>query len=158
MAGKKTPEPEQFDRELAVIELRRTGETWERIAKIVGFAGASGALKAYRRAMTRTLKQPTDELREIELDRLDRLQRGIWERAKDGDIRAIDSVLRIIDRRARLLGLDAPQKIQAEVVNYDGATNLDTQIERIIRIVEQVDLGEPLPLEERVSTEGTTTA
>jgi hypothetical protein len=108
--------------------------------------------------MTRTLKQPTDELREIELDRLDRLQRGIWERAKDGDIRAIDAVLRIIDRRARLLGLDAPQKIQAEVVNYDGATNLDAQIERIIRVVEQVDLGEPLSLEKGISTEGTTTA
>jgi hypothetical protein len=51
-----------------------------------------------------------DELREIEANRLDRLFVVAWRRAmaKDGDLAAIDRALRIMERRARLLGLDQP--------------------------------------------------
>jgi hypothetical protein len=35
----------------------------------------------------------------------------VWTKALNGDVRAVDSVLRIMERRAKLLGLDAPTKI-----------------------------------------------
>ena len=161
MAGKKprkAPEPEIIDKELAVVELRRTGETWDRIAKVVGYSGPAGAYKAYQRALKRTLQQPTDEMRDLELDRLDRLQRAYWKRAIDGETRAADFILRVIDRRAKILGLDAPQKIQAQVVTYDGSSDIDTDIERIVRLLDQVDPSRPLSLESGVSPEGTTPA
>ncbi len=160
MAGKKqrkVPDPDIIDRELAVVELRRTGETWDRIAKVVGYANAAGAYKAYKRALLRTLQQPTEEMRDLELDRLDRLQRAYWKRAIDGETRAADFILRVIDRRAKILGLDAPQKIQAEVVNYDGSSNIDPDIERIIRLLDQVDQSRPLQVESGISESGTTT-
>jgi hypothetical protein len=50
-----------------------------------------------------------DELREIEVARLDALQAAIWSRALTGDIRAINTVGRIIDRRCRILGLYPPK-------------------------------------------------
>jgi hypothetical protein len=175
--GIKTPEPEQLDRELAVVELRREGKTWQQIAEVVNYATAMGAWKAYQRACQRTLQEPTDEARRIELDRLDALQRTYWEPAVEGNLRAADFVLRVIDRRARILGIDAPQKIQAEVVNYDGIGSIDAEVDRIARIIEAAELAErertesntvtvteqqdqgiTVFMEDEPSAEGTTTA
>ena len=46
----------------------------------------------------------------LELERLDALTLAAWPRARAGDDRAIRVVLRIMQRRAKLLGLDAPLK------------------------------------------------
>ncbi len=43
--------------------------------------------------------------------RLDRLQEALWPKAISGDTRAADVVLRIMNRRARMLGIDAPARI-----------------------------------------------
>jgi hypothetical protein len=150
MAGKKhgkTPTPEVLDRELAVVELRRTGETWDRIARAIGYANAAGAYKAYKRAVVRTLQQPTDELREMELDRIDRLQRAYWKDAIDGNHKSAEFVLKLIGKRAELLGLDAPQRIQAEVITYDGGGDIEGDIERIIKLLDQVDQSSKIQVE-----------
>jgi hypothetical protein len=171
MSG-KTPEPEQIDRELAVVNLRRTGLTWEMIAREVGYASPAGAWKAYERACARTLEEPTAEARRIELDRLDALQYTYWDPAIAGNLRAADFVLKVIDRRAKILGIDAPQKIQAEVVTYDGTGSLDAEVERIARIIdaaerqqttdsadiEQHSEGITVLVEEQPGENGTTTA
>ena len=39
---------------------------------------------------------------------------GVWKQAKDGHLGAIDRVLKIQERRAKLLGLDAPSKVSIE--------------------------------------------
>jgi len=124
----------QAEKEARIIELRRTGATWELIAKATGYANASGAHKAYQKALGKIVAPKIEELRVTEVDRLDRLQFAIWDRAKEGDIKAIDAVLRILDRRTRILGLDAPTKIQAEIVTYDGSI-LEEHTQRIIDLV-----------------------
>lgn len=138
MASKKAPEPELLEQEAKVIELRRAGLTWTTIAQQTGYSGPSGAYKAYQRAAERLIRPNLEEHRDMELDRLDRLQAAVWTRAAGGDVKAIDSVLRIIDRRARLLGLDAPQKIQAEVVTYDGS-ELEEQTRRFVALIREAN-------------------
>lgn len=135
MVGKNAPDPVQLDRELQIIELRRAGATWEKIANAVGYANASGAYKAYQRAAERIIRPNLEELRDFELDRLDRLQLAVWEKAKNGDYKAIQTVLSILDRRTRILGLDAPTKIQAEVITYDGDT-LNAYTNRLIELAQ----------------------
>ena len=159
---RKTPPPEQIDKEKRVLELKRSGATWDAIAEVVGYSNASGAFKAYQRAMVRTLQQPAEELRDAEIDRLDRLQRAFWfeaigDRDNPPNLRAADFILRVIDRRSKLLGLDAPTRVQAEVINYD-ASSIESDIERIAYQLRGVDQGVTLALEEGASTEGTTTA
>lgn len=158
---RKTPKPEQIDKERQVLELKRSGATWDAIAQVVGYSNGSGAFKAYQRAMVRTLQQPADELRDAEIDRLDRLQRAYWfEAIGDKNTppvhKSAEIVLKIIDRRAKLLGLDAPTKIQAEVVTYD-ASGIDADIERIARELRRMDQGVTLALETGTSETGTTT-
>lgn len=161
MATKRTKSvpPAQVDKENAVLELRRSGETWERIAVVVGYANASGAQKAYQRVVTRVQRDTVDEIRDLELDRLDRIMRAYWKPAiVDLDKKAAEVVLKVMASRAKLLGLDAPQRVQAEVITYDGSHDYNEDIERIVRLLDQVDQGKPLPLESGASSTEPTTA
>ena len=151
----KVPDPELVDKEIKVLELRRAGLTWSAIADQTGYADATGAYAAYKRAIKRVLDEPADEVRKQELDRIDRLQVAVWNRALKGDDKAINTVLRLMERRARLLGLDAAQRVQAEVVTYDGHRDIDGEIERILQIIRSVDHGESLALEGGPSESGT---
>ena len=148
--SKRAPKPEVIDKERQVLELRRTGAGWEAIAEVVGFSNASGAYKAYQGAIARVLVQPAEELRTQELDRLDRLQRAYWKDALEGNVRAADFILRVIDKRCKILGIEAPQRIHAEVVTYDG-NSIDADIERIIRQLESMDQSIAVEMAERVS-------
>lgn len=131
------PEPEQLDRELQVLDLRRAGLTWQRIAQEVGYANHSGAYAAYKRAMQRTLQEPTDDLRQAEVDRLDRLQLAVWPKAMRGDHNAIVTCVRIIDRRAKLLGLDMPIKISQEVTVWEGGESIDRAVRDLAELLRQ---------------------
>lgn len=128
---RQSPKPEQLQREIAVLELRKTGANWRSIAEAVGFTHASAARKAYLRAYDRTLQAPADELRDLELERLDRLQMTYWKPAIEGDLKAAYFIKDCISERVRILGLAAPTKLQAEVVTYDAGA-IDAEIERII--------------------------
>jgi hypothetical protein len=128
-----------------IIELRRTGATWELIAKATGYANPSGAYKAYQKILESMVFPKLEEYRHMELDLYDRLQLSVYERAKNGDMRAIETILKISDRRRSIIGLDAPSKIQAEVITYDGAI-LEQHTARIVEMVRlsrepQGDLG-----------------
>jgi hypothetical protein len=142
-------------KEAKVLELRRAGFTFQRIAEEVGYATPSGAQRALERIMTRNIPQAPEEFRWQELDRLDRMQVALWPRAMKGDDRAIGTIIRLMERRARLVGIDAPQRIQAEVVNYDGTRDIDGDIERIVNLIRGVDSGEPLEVEGGTSESGT---
>lgn len=172
MAGNKTPEPAQIEKENAVLALRSKSLTWRSIAEQTGYSSGSGALKAYMRAIKRQQKEPTEAALYMELERLDLLQEVYWEPAIQGNMRAGEFVLRIMDRRAKFLGLDAPTKIQAEVVNYDGgAGSIDAEVDRIARLIdtfesgsadatliERESEGEQIFMEEAPGESGTTSA
>ena len=122
------PAPELVDKEIKVLELRRAGLTWQRIAEQTGYADHTGAYAAYKRAIKRTMQQPADELREQELDRVDRLQLAAWPNAMKGDTKSIMTIVKLMERRARLLGLDTPIKIEQEITNWDGNDSIDRAV------------------------------
>jgi len=99
------------------LALRMSGATYEAIGTTLGIATMT-AWKHVQRALTETRDQSNEQadlLREQELARLDRIQLGFWTAAMRGNPAAADRVLRIMERRARLLGLDAPVRLAGEV-------------------------------------------
>jgi hypothetical protein len=122
------PAPELVDKEVKVLELRRAGLTWQRIAEETGYSDHSGAYAAYKRAIKRTQQQPADELREQELDRIDRLQLALWPKAMKGDNASINTIVRLMERRARLLGLDTAIKIQQDITTWTGDDSIDRAV------------------------------
>jgi len=108
------PTAEAMQRERDALELRRAGATYDAIADRLGYTNRGAAYKAVQRGLRRTIQEPADELRQLEVERLDRLLTAVWRSAMGGNLGAVDRVLRVAERRARLLGLDAPTKIETE--------------------------------------------
>lgn len=144
---------EVIERERKVLEMRRGGLTFDLIAKRLGYSGASGAFNAYQTACKRILVPEVDNLRLIETERLDIAQSAIWSNVLRGDVQSIITLLKIMERRARLLGLDMPTRAQIEVTHYDS----DTIDAEVIRLATLLDGGTPKALDARPSENRTDT-
>jgi hypothetical protein len=139
------------ERRLKAFELRKAGASFRQIGRELGVSEA----QAHRDIMQalETLAKLTEpevqHLRMIELQRLDEMQARLWPlithteinpvtgmRVPKPDQFAIDRVIRIMERRARLSGIDAPLR-----VNLD----LDREIENLLREVRQPDADDSLP-------------
>ena len=106
------------DRE--ALELRKAGATYHQIAEKLGISvsGAGLCVSRAMEALRLEVKEAAEQVLELELDRLDSMLLGLWDKARRGDTAAIDRVLKIQDRRAKYLGLDqaqvAPATMDAE--------------------------------------------
>ena len=117
-------------KEAEVLELRKAGWTFERIAERLGYANKGGAWKAYDRALTATLQEPADELRRLERERLDALFSAMYEIAMTkGSARHAEVALKAMEQRAKLLGLDAPVRMRHDVITHDAFAEAVAQLE-----------------------------
>lgn len=112
---RKGEEVEIAQKRAEILELRKAGMTFPAIAKAMGYKDHSGVVKAYQKAMHETLAQPANEIRELEVARLDQMWQTWYPKAVGGNAGALDRCLRIMERRARLLGLDAPTQMRLMV-------------------------------------------
>ena len=99
------------DNQRKALELRKAGVSYQQIADAIGYKDASGAWRAVKAGLKKTLQEPADDLRKLELERLDSAAAAIYPSVKQGQYGAIDRWIKIMERRAKLLGLDAPTKI-----------------------------------------------
>ena len=136
-------------REARALQLRLAGTTYSQIGGQLGVS-ESRSYRIVQSALDRLIREPADEVRRLELLRLDQL----WVEAtkvlhsshvlvSNGRVvlhpgtrqplvddapvlHAIDRLLKIQERRARLLGLDAPAKHQVFTIDA-----IDAEIRRL---------------------------
>jgi len=132
----------QIEHDAHAVELRRQNLSYRQIAVELGYRSVSNAWEAVQRGLLDAIREPADQVRHLELERLDALAQVAWRVLADRHyavaaggkvalhpetgapliddgptLAAIDKLLRIQERRAKLLGLDAPTK--HEVVTMD---------------------------------------
>ena len=131
-------DPALFEKERLVVQYRQGGATFEQIAMKLGYADHSGARQAFKRAMERMRDDAVNaEMRELHRQRLEVALTAIWPDVVKGDLEAIKVMLKILERDAKLYGIDAPVKTEVEVTSYDG--NLLRQRTReIIQTIREV--------------------
>lgn len=93
-------------RQKLLLEARTQGHSWREAAKIAGYRSVSGAYEAAQDAIADIPREAADEARAIEMQRIDEVVRANWRNMQMGDPDAGNLILRAIDRRAKLLGLD----------------------------------------------------
>lgn len=94
-------------RRARALELHLAGANYDKIAEMVGYASKGSAHKAVQEALNSEAPSPNSaEELQTELARLDALLAGLWQRARRGEVQAVDRVLKIGERRAALLTLD----------------------------------------------------
>lgn len=108
--GVEVIEVDPVDRAERAHRLHVEGQSWNQIAQAVGFIGAQVAQMAVTAYLQKAAVGRAPELRQAalatELDRLDALHATFWPLALNGDVQAANTVVKIIDRRTRLLRLD----------------------------------------------------
>lgn len=142
------------ERQRLIMRYRRQGMTVSEIAESLDttHSQVSNALESAYRALH--AEDEATIARQVDLERLDELHSAYWAAAKEGDIKAADFILKTMDRRAKMLGIDAPIQTQtdgmlqigwidednfAEVIDHDEDSNtLSTEApsEAITRNVE----------------------
>lgn len=106
---KRQPAPAKVtDRDRQVLELRRAGVPFDKIATQLKIRTREDAHAAYERALAETLPQPADEVRRIELDRLERLMTPLWPKAMRGDLAAIAQLSQLSTKRTQIAGETMP--------------------------------------------------
>lgn len=111
--------------------------TYDQVAQLAGYSNASVCRKAILRELDRTVVTNVGELRREELSMLDQLHAAVWplavpvsreddedddeeeqepgrrkkKRTAEVNLFAVDRILAIAERRAKLLGLDTPVKV-----------------------------------------------
>lgn len=94
-------------RAVVALQLALEGHDYQTIANRAGYASKGAAFNAVQRELQRTLQPAADAIRTMEVARLDGLLTVYLPKAMSGDGWSMDRVLRIMERRAGLLGLDA---------------------------------------------------
>ena len=98
------------ERERSALELRKAGATPERIAQALGFKDTNSVLAAIKAQLDASAPESPSDALKLELERLDAMQRALWPEAMKGKWLAVDRCLSIMERRARLLGLDGSKQ------------------------------------------------
>ncbi|MBA8886149.1 hypothetical protein FHW12_000340 [Dokdonella fugitiva] len=108
------------ERNAKALQLRKEGMNFEDIARECGFTSRQRAHEAVTAEIKRITREPAEDVLVLELERLDAMFTTPYLNAQAGDLNAINACLRIMDRRAALLGIDAPKKVEAKVEQRGG--------------------------------------
>jgi len=148
--------PEQIARDLQAADLRSLGYTYAMIGERMG-VDRSTACRMVQRSVMELPTEGAEEVRRVELEKIDRAERyyngilsspppKIGNNGKvvhddqgrvviDEGIRmdAATGILKAQAARAKLLGLNAPTRIQEEVVVYDADPDREQRIREMVR-------------------------
>jgi DNA-binding CsgD family transcriptional regulator len=107
------------ERAARALDLRITGATYRQIAKALNTNEKTAYYDVQDELgrLDAVTRHKAERLRDLELRRLDRCTAALDPRLADGDPRAVMASVRVMERRAKLLGLDAP----LQVTGADGA-------------------------------------
>lgn len=104
------------------VRLRCAGYSFREIAERLGLPHHVAAWRLVHGALAEirdSTSEAAAELRELTDQQLMQLLRAVWDRAISGeDDAAWDRALRVIDRRAKLHGLDMPQAQEQGATSY----------------------------------------
>lgn len=110
-------------KEIRAVELAATGMTQDEIARELGYANRGGVSKALKRTLDRNEVQAVEELRAVEDAKLDARESEaetlIAQAFAEGDAdtwsKLASTYLKLMERRAKNNGTDAPVKSEVDV-------------------------------------------
>ena len=102
------------EKTLKALELRKRGMNYTQIGEKLGCARNTACryVLSELENLADKCREEAVHVRDLELQRLDALYLKAWEAVEEGDLPSIDRCLRVQERRAKLLGLDAAEKVE----------------------------------------------
>lgn len=104
------------------IQLRLAGLRWDRIAQECGYSSGPAACIAVSKALKELNAESVEELRRVMGARLEHMLMLLWPDVNTKDLGSMSMALSVMDRMARLYGLESPLQIQQSgTVEHVGA-------------------------------------
>jgi hypothetical protein len=120
------------ERRARVVRLRIGGWSFEAIGEALDPpVSMQRAHQLYEDALRRIVAEHVDEHRQTDLARLDLLWRGVAPEAMQGSPRHVLAAVRVLERRAKMIGYDAPTKVEQHIT-IEEQTALDREIEQLL--------------------------
>lgn len=146
MPGQSRSSPKRIaarERQRLALELRKIGASFDAIAKQLGYRSRQAAAYSVDAALKRITSGPAEELKKLDVERLDGYLLALSTRIKAGDTFAINTALGVLARRAKLLGLDMPieHKIDGKIemespdLSAKGKAELEAALAEVERIL-----------------------
>jgi hypothetical protein len=112
-SGSSSARISRSQRAMMALDFRLAGKTYREVGQLMGFSEqrAHQLVTQELQRLNALRAEAAAEVMRLEAERLDALLAGLWDAAKGGDVAAVDKVLAIMGRRAKLYGLDAPTKV-----------------------------------------------
>lgn len=153
------PMPLTTERQTYLLRLRRKGVSIAQIAEQMDVSDST-IRQTLSSAYKNLIKEhEAEEAKVLELERLDEIQTSFYDIALEGDTKAADVVFKAMDRRAKLLGLDAPERkaidanIQVGWLNDEEPTTIYGEVVQVDSKDDRSDvsdLGEFLVIQESI--------
>lgn len=131
--NKKSKSAEITDRRRVVAANLKAGATYMDIAGALSVSVGTIAndvkelMKQWNESTTTDIEQYVS----LELRRLDDATNSIWDKVRDGELPAIDRMLKIMDQRAKYLGLYREERVQHEFVITDATTEISRRLNQL---------------------------
>lgn len=104
-----------MERDAKLLDLCRARVPYEEVAEQLGYKNARTVSTRYHKLISRRLRDSTDAVIDQELDMLDAMANALWPKVAVADIKAVEAMLKVQERRAKYKGLDAAIKVDASV-------------------------------------------
>ncbi len=121
MANPRIPTDKKFDVMWEMYEYRKTGMSLREIAKRMSCSHEK--VRKYLQEAGRAILLPgVEEYRKLEDERLDTMLKALMPTIMKGEARAVEVAIKLLERRAKLHGLDKPIEYNIttqEITEYD---------------------------------------
>ena len=117
-----------------ILRRRADGATFRQIASEEGVSERR-IRQIVKEGFDRLLDSNNELARDLltkSVKHLDDLLEAVWDQAMEGDVRAVTAALAVIDRRTRLLGLDAPTKSESRM-QFAGLVAAPAELEQRVQ-------------------------
>ena len=126
------------ERRAFVLERRAAGDSWPQVAAAAVHTFGAERLPNHwseryaHKDFTRELERRQEEnaetaehLRDLQQVRIERMLQGLWSKAITGEEAAVDKALKLLQRQAKLFGLDEPERFEQAVSVLQSADYAD---------------------------------
>lgn len=102
---------------LRILELRVQGHSFDDIAQILDYKSGKHVRAAYTRLMDKHEKESVESLRQLQNERLEMAWQGLAPKVAQGRERAVEVAMKVLERQARLQGIDMADAPAEKVTN-----------------------------------------
>ena len=121
------------EEQLTCYRLRLAGATLDQIAKQTGLSKGTVHTRISKEIAER-VEPLAEEVRKMQLDRLDEWLMQLNKQVREGRqvARSIEVALRVEERRAKLMGVDAPERVDVSATVHE-VTQADVELAEMLR-------------------------